>query len=894
MELNDLIRILRKHLVLLLITPIFMAGLVIFLTRNPSYKYQSEMTLYTGIASGSSVEMDKSFNYFASNIAFDNLLTVMKLRKTQEEVGLRLLTQHLMLTEYDPQYISKKSFEELQKITPEYVKNVITKPTSSTIGSSPTNVGTTKKSATSPVVSQQTVNITHTVKSDETLFSISKQYGITAERLKELNNLANNKIKIGKKLIVGQNSVSATGTGENASQDSIASFSFADIDNNGEVVKSFLPSSINRQDYEEKVRLITEMYNSNDTNFVHKILSFVHPHYSVDAISSINVQRISNSDLIKLTYQSDDPGICRNTLLLINEVFIRTYKRFKENRSDAVVKYFEFQLNEAAQKLKSGESKLLEFNRDNNIINYYEQSKAVAGVKEDLDVEYYNKRGKLAGLYAAIKRLEEKLDNQQVVQLKSTRIIELRNKLSDLNFRITTMETTSNPATTDAQQLADLKLQSEKLKEEIKQVVGELYTQTNSINGLPVNTILTEWLNNVIEAESTKAGLEVLGERIKEFQKQYAIYAPAGANLKRIEREISVSEQEFLEILHGLNLAKLKMQDNELSANIKTVDQPYFPLNPIPTKRKILVLAAAMFGFLIVLSTVFALEFFDNTLKNPAKASKILNLPFLAIFPKILLKTRYFNFSFVTNRMLEIAVQNIQLQLENQKSADKTKTLLFFSTLNDEGKSVVAGNLALKLKSQGEKILYIDFSHEALKRAESENMGYEEHPEGSTHLSVARGPEKFSLLNWLLGYPDDRIDFNSPFLRRPQSYLAEEECFSYQIDERFYAAKSYLDILGESKFTLSQIPDYVLIVLPAILYYPFPVGLITNADLSTLICRANRSWTTADQGVLDLIAKISNQKTFFILNGVELPVVESVMGYLPKKRNSVLGLAKIN
>ena len=55
-----------------------------------------------------------------------------------------------------------------------------------------------------------------------------------------------------------------------------------------------------------------------------------------------------------------------------------------------------------------------------------------------------------------------------------------------------------------------------------------------------------------------------------------------GANLKRIEREISVSEQEFLEILHGLNLAKLKMQDNELSSNIKPVDQPFYPLNPIP------------------------------------------------------------------------------------------------------------------------------------------------------------------------------------------------------------------------------------------------------------------------------------------------------------------------
>jgi hypothetical protein len=38
---------------------------------------------------------------------------------------------------------------------------------------------------------------------------------------------------------------------------------------------------------------------------------------------------------------------------------------------------------------------------------------------------------------------------------------------------------------------------------------------------------------------------------------------------KRIEREITVSEQGYLEILHGLNLAKLKLQDSEMSSNIK-------------------------------------------------------------------------------------------------------------------------------------------------------------------------------------------------------------------------------------------------------------------------------------------------------------------------------------
>jgi hypothetical protein len=41
-----------------------------------------------------------------------------------------------------------------------------------------------------------------------------------------------------------------------------------------------------------------------------------------------------------------------------------------------------------------------------------------------------------------------------------------------------------------------------------------------------------------------------------DFQKNM-LNMPAGATIKKIEREITVSEQGYLEILHGLNLAKL-------------------------------------------------------------------------------------------------------------------------------------------------------------------------------------------------------------------------------------------------------------------------------------------------------------------------------------------------
>ena len=88
MTIIELVRLILKHLVLLIIVPLLLATMVIFLTMNPTHEYSSHTVLYTGLATGSSIEMDKKFNYQATNTAFDNLINIIKSRETQEEVAI--------------------------------------------------------------------------------------------------------------------------------------------------------------------------------------------------------------------------------------------------------------------------------------------------------------------------------------------------------------------------------------------------------------------------------------------------------------------------------------------------------------------------------------------------------------------------------------------------------------------------------------------------------------------------------------------------------------------------------------------------------------------------------------------------------------------------------------
>ena len=793
----DLLRLLRKNIVLLIITPLLLALIVLILTRHPALKFSSETVLFTGITSGSNVEMDKSFNFFENNTAFDNLINVIKSRETQQEVAIRLLAQHLMFDHPDPIYISEKSFIDLRKITPAIVQNLVVK-------------------------------------------SSGRRMPIKSET--DTSQKGNEKTWI------------------------------------------LQPPFLEPVAYEQTVKNLMEYMKKNDTNFVYGLLYYNNPHYSIDAISSVSVYRIASSDLVRIQYDCDDPGICQQTLAILTGVCIKNYKNIKENRSDAVVKYFENQVGDASTRLNLAEDKLLKFNEDNNIINYYEQSKAVANVKEDYDVDYNNRRIRLAGIDAAIKRIEEKLKTQQQIQLNNSKIIDKRNQLAEVNYKITNAELGGGKDSIRTVPLGNLRQHAETLKSDIRNSVNELTRANNSTEGIPVNSLLNDWITNVIDYEETKAGIEVLGDRIKEFQKQYAAYAPAGANLKRIEREISVSEQEFLELLHGLNLAKLKMQDAEMSSNIKAVDLPYYPLTPNPTKRKILIIVAALLGFLLVLSVILAMEYFDDSLRNPKRASKILGLSPAVIFPKIFLKTGSVNFPFLTNRLLEMVIQQIDRNPAIKKMGAETKTLLFISTLTTEGKTIVMGNIARMMKNQGKKILVLNYSHESLHKAEISQAGYAG-DQPSEPVSGKINLTRYSLLSRFLGYPDPRINPDSPFLNHPDEFLDPGEYYLYNIDRNYFAAETVQELLEKNNIHSLEKPDYILIEIPALLYYTYPQGLIENCTLPILVCRANRIWREADQKVFDTFTKGVGNVPILLLNGVELNVIESSLGDLIKKRS---------
>jgi capsular polysaccharide biosynthesis protein len=431
-------------------------------------------------------------------------------------------------------------------------------------------------------------------------------------------------------------------------------------------------------------------------NLIYSIISnSTNPFYSITSIDNIKAIRINSSDLIKISYSTNDAVICKETLELLEECFMRKHRLLKEGQSESVVAYFETESKNAFNRLNEAEQSFLQFNKENDIINYYEQTKAVAIEKENLDVQKHNMKMDNMANSKSLDLVNDNIKGRLYQNEYGMAILREREQLSNVYTKMATDNLIGKNDPGYARRTDSLQRIANGLEKKLERSVGNLYSETLTPNGIPTKNVLDEWLKSSIQVEQSKARLTVMDQRRSEFEGQYKKYAPLGATLKKIERQINVSEQEYLELLHGLNTAKLTQQNNELTTKLNVVDEPYLPLKANPSKRMVQVIVGFIVGLVLVMAVTLARALIDKTVQHPAKAYKSIGLPLLGVFP--LLNTPP---AFVAKARLRL----IQHVLAKINPAKMPITIGILSIQANEGKTTIVDTLFEELTEVGYKV----------------------------------------------------------------------------------------------------------------------------------------------------------------------------------------------
>lgn len=568
----------------------------------------------------------------------------------------------------------------------------------------------------------------------------------------------------------------------------------------------------------------------NKDHVIYQILHSESEHYSVEALSGIKVTRMASSDLLEISYRTNDPGICHATLQILIEIFMRKYKMLKKGETSAVVDYFRNQTHAASERLKRDEEKLKTFRKKNRIINYYEQTKRIAVQAKDVKNEFHEDKMRLAAADSALATLERKINLNKLMTKKNIDIINLKDQLT----KLTTHRALSSSYNKDAAVIDSLDVEINLLRQQLSEKIATLHQAQHTPEGLSKKEIVAKWLDNLLLLSEYKVRLKELEQKRDALEKEYDKYASLGSTLSRLERKVNVAEREYLELLHSLNMAKLRQQNLELSNKLSVVDEPDFPIRPEPTKRTRTVLLAFVAGLVLSLALIIAMEYFDTTIKTPQRAEKKTGLKLAGALPLVLNKSRHVDYDTILSRSLRQLIGNILTQTNSKGESKSLVSILVSSHQRGEGKTFLSNMLAKQMQNMGYHVLRIS--------------------------------------------PDERTG------------QSEGDTIKYNTNKNFFEITDIESLLDDKKIDTRY--QYVILELPAINEHQIPFNLMSSADVSLLVVRANRAWNEADEYQLKTCTNDGVSNPSLVLNGMKIDNLESILGEIPKKRSWLRGWIK--
>lgn len=495
---------------------------------------------------------------------------------------------------------------------------------------------------------------------------------------------------------------------------------------------------------EKTFQNILKYEKPNKDNFIYGLFYWNHPHYCYNSLKNIKVNRKSNSDLLEISYNSNDPGIAYNTLDILMKEFVNEYRDIRYGETDKVIAYFKAELDRIGAELRIAEDSLTNYNIEKRVINYYDETKEIAAINKEFELNEQRATLEFNSAKVLINKLEARMGNNLIQIKNNIDFINKLNKVSSLTGIISEIKSFNFEKKTNTNDLSSLQKQLDNTTKELSDISNQYIENKYSKEGISKTSIVSQWLDQVLLYEKAKSDLQVIQKNRRELNERYEFFAPVGSTIKRKERNINFTEQNYLSVLRSYNDALMRKKNLEMtSATLKVLNPPAFPIQAQPTKRKIIVIAAFFGSIFLILGFFILLELIDRTLHDKVRTELFTNLEVIGAFPGNSL-VKYRNYDKAVQAIATKYLSSAILPYLVNKKNNLPFIINFLSTESYDGKSFLINELVKYWNDAGLKVKYLGWNKDFnvysseyliaqsisdLYKTENEDILLIEHPE---------------------------------------------------------------------------------------------------------------------------------------------------------------------
>jgi len=415
--------------------------------------------------------------------------------------------------------------------------------------------------------------------------------------------------------------------------------------------------------------------------------------------SRMSIAPIRKTKLVTLGFESADPVLAARVANTIGQQYIQSYLDAKLELTTIASTWMNERLGELRVQLDNAEDRLIEYRRENNLIDV---EGAVGRLNDQqlllLTSELATARSQLSNardVYAEVQRLEGQPGSLESIpaiqadpQVQRVKIEQgaVQRQLDELTNRYGAR----HPRVVDAQ--SQLDSLNANLEGQINRLIGTLAKDVQ----------LAQQRVNALNGEIAAGRSEVQALGSKTFE------------LNALEREAQTKREIYDEFFS--TIAEANSADGLETANARISDLARAPAGPVKPKKQLIIALAALASLVLSMLMAFLYETMDDTVKSTNDIEDKLGIKLLGILPLIkngLLKNRAslpLNPADIKDKKgtFAEAVSTARTALVmDDREGERRKVIVVTSSVPGEGKSTASINLAHSL-GQLERVLLID------------------------------------------------------------------------------------------------------------------------------------------------------------------------------------------
>jgi capsular exopolysaccharide synthesis family protein len=404
----------------------------------------------------------------------------------------------------------------------------------------------------------------------------------------------------------------------------------------------------------------------------------------------LGIAPIEDTDIIRISYVSSNPRFASMVVNSAMEEFINMQIDSKLESTKLAASFLEKQIESARIKLEKSEQNLNAYARQAGIISLNSKQNQILSELEELTASLAKARSDRISREASYNQaMGEEGENYSLI-MNNPLIQGLKAQRATTMTEYQDLSTVFKPGYPKMKQLkAKLDDIDRQIKEAGKKVLSSIKNDYEA--ALKKEQFLEQRL------EEQKKLVIDLNERAT----QYNIYARE-VDTNRLIYNSLLQRSKEIEASAGMDFVNTEIID--------TANVPRFPFKPQIFKNIFLAVVAGLFMGLLA---AFALEFMDNTIKNPDELATRYNIPVLGMIPfdrtgnETDMEVAHKFYSQPRSPLSE-AIRTIMVSVELSAAEKPPQTILLTSVLPGEGKSTCSINLSLSYLNPGAKTLLVD------------------------------------------------------------------------------------------------------------------------------------------------------------------------------------------